>query len=135
TAKVPVCTPSDLSFSFAWKHSGTGLTGTLTATNVSGQACALPDKPGVRILGADGKDLGVPQIVTGELRGGATLARSGARAVAVVGWGSWCGKPAGDEVAVQWGDDGSGVTRYKATVHVSGPVSPPCVSGGPQNLS
>lgn len=132
---LPVCIPSDVSFSLAWKQSGTGLTGALTATKIGGRACTLPDKPVVRILRADGTDLDVPQVVTGELRYGANLDRPGARAAAVVGWDSWCGKPASGNVTVQWGTGQSGSKRYEATVHASGPVSPQCISGEPQNLS
>lgn len=127
---VPCCEPEDLTVTVRWgADADGGLRGQVVADNTGGRACRLPGKPAVTPVGVDGKPLPAQTVITLEMRHpGYVIVRPGERAVAPVGWRSWCGPPASDRAEVGWAD-------HTVIARVYGPLEPECFPAAPDNLT
>ena len=121
---TPLCAPADLTLTVSWTKTGTGLSGTITAHNISSSACNLAVKPAVYPLDANGKRLDVQNISTAEGYAGPSNLNSGATATSTLTWASWCGPQAGAKAEVEWG-----AGTATAEVIAGNPTVPSCVNG------
>lgn len=121
--------PVDLDLVLVWssdEHGG--LTGELRARNVSDGPVRLGGKPGLQVLGVDGKPLDVRCILTAEIRRpGYVDLYPGEEAVSPVLWAGWDGGSVSGEVVVR-------LPGGSSRVRCSGPRQPTAV-GPAMNLS
>lgn len=122
------CTPGDVALTLTWTRTGHGLTGSLKATNTTSAACDLAVKPSIYPLDSAGQRLPVLNAVSAEGYAGPSRLLPGASATSALSWSSWCGSTASDRAEVDW-------NTGPATISVSGPTTPACVSGGAGNIS
>jgi hypothetical protein len=123
-----ICAPSDVALTLTWTQHGRGLTGSLKATNTTSAGCDLAVKPSIYPLDSAGQRLPVLDAVSAEGYAGPSRLLPGASATASLSWSSWCGSKASNRAEVDW-------NTGTATVNVTGPTTPACVSGGATNIS
>jgi Protein of unknown function (DUF4232) len=122
------CAPGDVALTLTWTQTDHGLTGSLKATNTTSAACDLAVKPAVYPLDSGGRRLPVLNAVSAEGYAGPSRLLAGASATSALSWSSWCGAKASNRAEVDW-------NTGTATVSVTGPTTPACVSGGASNIS
>jgi hypothetical protein len=124
---APEAAADELAFSLTWLAEDGGLSGVLTARNISGHRIRLSGKPGLSPLDGQGRPLETSTIVSLELRlPGYLELDPGESAFSAVGWAGWDGRPASATVVVQW-------PGGQAEVQASGP-SQPAATGPATNL-
>jgi hypothetical protein len=119
TEVVREAIPADLSWELTWVESNDGgLSGVLTARNVSGQPVRVSGKPGLAPLDSGGEPVGAQTIVSAELRmPGYAVIEPGKTASSHVGWAGWDGRDPSGDVTIRWGGG-------EAVVTASGPPRP-----------
>jgi hypothetical protein len=120
--------PGEIEWSLQWTDTDSGgLSGVLTARNVSARVVRISGKPGLTPLGRDGESLDAPTIVTLEMRvPGYAEVQPGRTASTRVGWAGWDGVDPCGEVRIRW-------RGGEVVVSAEGPVRPRS-EGPPTNL-
>jgi hypothetical protein len=124
-----VCAPADLTLTVSWTKTGTGLSGTIQAHNISASACNLAVKPAIYPLDANGKRLDVQNISTAEGYAGPSNLNPGATATSTITWASWCGPQAATKAEVEWGAGTATADVNNGAADGARPTTPSCVNG------
>jgi hypothetical protein len=121
-ATLPACRPGSLAGEASLQGATGGLVGELRVTNVGTRACALPERPTVRITWA-GTTLSVRRVQLAASPAPLRALKRGARAGAKLEWRNWCGElpsPFRPRLLVTLG-----AVRGSLRVEVSDPVRAP----------
>ncbi len=121
---TPLCAPADLTLTVSWTKTGTGLSGTITAHNISSSACNLAVKPAIYPLDANGKRLDVQNISTAEGYAGPSNLSPGRRRPRRSPGPAGAARTAGTKAEVEWG-----AGTATAEVVAGSPTAPSCVNG------